>query len=144
LMIKDDPVIFKLAPDLLGVIFFAVILSFGPAALIICLVYNMDLIYGAILAAGSFAIWLSLATIRIKVYSNRIERFVFWRRTWGANIRNISFRSGLCGDMPIIPSIDFIDQESGNKIGYLLKHQFKKKDLNKFLNIIESTGALRL
>lgn len=73
--------------------------------------------------------WLSVATIRIKLFSDRLERKVFWHTRWRINLADASLREGRGGDIPFIPAIIVSDRRTGRKIGEILKPQFRAKDL---------------
>jgi len=97
--------------------------------------------YGLVLLFGAMLIWLSVATIRIQLFSDRLERKVFWHTCWKINLADASLREGRGGDIPFIPAIIVSDRQTGKKIGEILKPQFKVRVLVALKEALASSGV---
>jgi len=129
----------KPAPSALVLIGFLV--GFGPALCIVSFYYKVSQVYGLVLLFGAMLIWLSVATIRVKLFSDHLERKIFWHTSWRVNLADASLREGRGGDLPFIPAIIVSDRQTGRKIGEILKPQFKVRDLLVLKEALASLGV---
>ena len=136
---EDVRINLRPAPSTLALI--GVLVGIGPVLCAIAFYYKVSEVYGLVLLSGSAIIWFSIATIRIKLYSDSLESKVFGRTRWKINLADASLRDGRGGDIPFIPAIIVSDRRSGKKIGEILKPQFKVQDLSALKEALASSGV---
>ena len=132
---KPDLVL-KPSPAVLWLLGIAV--SFGIIVGILTFISKSGVIYGAILFLGAVFIWLYVGSMRIRLYSDRLEVRRFWRPLWESTLSGVIIKDGRAGDFSVIPAMLFIDRISGNRVGVILKSQFRPSDL---LALKEAIGA---
>jgi hypothetical protein len=137
---KDVPdLMLKPSPAVLFLLGVAV--SFGIIVGILTFISRSGVAYGAVLFFGAVFIWLYVGSVRIKLYPNRLEMLRFWRRKWNATLADVVIKDGRAGDFSVIPAILIVDRVSGNRVGEILKSQFKPSDLVALKEAIVARGG---
>ena len=131
----------NLKPSPSALILIGFLVGVGPILCVVSFYYRVSESYGLVILLGAILIWLSVATIRIKLYSDRLERKVFWHTRWTINLADASLREGRGGDAAFIPAIIVSDRRTGRRIGEILKPQFKVQDLLALQEALASSGV---
>ena len=135
----SEPLVLKPDPTALAIL--GALVGFGPIAGILTWIYQNGQVYGSILFAGATLIWASVATIRVKLHENKLERKVFWHTRWKIDLADASLKEGFGGDIPFIPAITVLDRRTGKKVGEILKPQFRVRDLSALKGALTSLGV---
>lgn len=125
-----------LRPSLSSLILLGVLVSFGPILALLTFYYNDGQIYGIIAAVGALLLWGSVATLRIEIHSEWLEKKVFWCSRWKIAIADAALSEGSGGDIRLIPAIIISDRSRGRRVGEILKPLFRTQDLVKFLSAL--------
>lgn len=126
---KSDTPTVRIYPAVSTQVVMAVLVSIGPILLVLSLIYNVEIVISGLVCLACVLVWMSVSTIRIKIYSDRIERWVFWRKSWSVDIGDAEVKDGSGGDFPVIPALIVTRKSTGKKVGEILKPQFAPADI---------------
>lgn len=119
------------------ILIMAALVSVGPILFMISIIFQVEILFGIGLLSLSSIIWLSVATVRVKIFDDRLEKWVFWRRRWSIAWDRVLLKDGRGGDFSFVPALIVMDKNSGEKIGEILKPQFNSRDIDLIRNRVK-------
>jgi hypothetical protein len=99
-------------------------------------IYSEGEFAGTILILGALFVWLWVGTLRIALSKGILRQTRFGFTSWSIESSRVTLKDGLGGDIPILPALIVVDFKSGKRIGFILKVQFRPRDLDNLRSIL--------
>lgn len=132
-----------LRPSATALVLLAIPLAPGVILGVLTWLYADGELAGTIILVAAVTIWLSVATINIRLDDRRLSKYVFGALRWSVSIDQARIYEGLGGDLPILPAIVVADKSSGRMIGWILKSQFLTRDIDLLCSRLGLRNAAR-